>query len=197
MAEAAAAADPAPAGGGGSKLPLIIALVNSLAVLGAAGFLGYTKLVFKRPQITEHSERKRLADAPKVEEKHTPGVLMFDPLVVNIQAYPGAPKAADGTQRQIEGKLHYAQIGFGLELRNEKRKEEVESLRPIIVDKIISLLGRKAFHELTTIQGRYLVRQQILDLINGVIATSAAKPGEEPAKESLVSNVFFTHFFAQ
>ncbi len=196
MASEASEAPPVD-GGGPSKLPLIVALVNTLAVLGAAGFLGYSKLVYKRPKITEHTERKRLAEVAKVDEAQAPATVMFEPLVVNIQSYPNAPKAADGTSRQIQGKLHYAQIGFGLEIRNEKRKEEIESLRPIIIDKIISLLGRKAFHELTTIQGRYLVRQQILDLINEVVAASSAKPGEEPAKESLVSNVFFTHFFAQ
>jgi flagellar basal body-associated protein FliL len=176
---------------------MIIALVNTLAVLGAAGFMAYTKIVFKRPPITETTERKRLAEAPKTVEANKPGVVMFDPLVVNIRAYPDAPKPADGTARQIEGKLHYAQIGFGLEVRSEDRKGEIETLRPIIVDKIISLLGRKAFHDLTTIQGRYLVRQQILDLVNEVIAAAKTPEGEEPIKETLVTNVFFTHFFAQ
>ena len=162
MATHAKADIPAP-----SRSPLILALVNSVAVLAAGGMLLYTQVLYKRPPITENSERVRI-EALKAAHlpSPTPGFLMFEPVTVNIASSPVSPKPADGTQEQIQGKLHYASLGFALQLRDLNRKDDLDPLRPQILDMVLAILGKKQFQELTTVQGRYLLRSQILQAVN-------------------------------
>lgn len=177
---------------GPSKLPLILVLVNSIAVLAATGFLAYTKLVFKRPTITEETERARLAVAhASPRPPATPGTVVFEAMTVNIAANPNEAKPADGTSQQLQGKLHYVNLGFVLEIGDSSRKADIETLRPQIMDRLLSILGRKQFHELSTVQGRYVLRSQIMDLGNELVSGRAR--GTEP----LVTNVYFTQFIVQ
>ena len=108
---------PAPApsagGGGGSKLPLLLGLVNVLALLAAAGLLYYTRMVFKRPVITESGERARLAKMHASPlPPSIPMTIAFEPLTVNIESTPVAPKADEKSNQLIQGKLHYVTLGF-------------------------------------------------------------------------------------
>ncbi|OFZ56497.1 MAG: hypothetical protein A2428_13685 [Bdellovibrionales bacterium RIFOXYC1_FULL_54_43] len=177
-----------------NKGPLIVVILNVVVALGAAGVLFYTKLVYKRPAITEHGERTRLASVhASPGPLATPATITFEPVIVNIEPVPQQPRAADGTSQQIEGKLHYSTVGFALEIRDGSKKEVIETLRPIIMDKFISLLGRKGFKELTTVQGRYLLRTQLLESVNQIVA----KASEEAARDGLVTNIYFTQFIVQ
>lgn len=175
-----------------TSILLIVALLNSLAVLAAAGFLVYTKFFFKRPPITEEGERTRLALQKAAPAKTTPGTVVFDSMTVNIATAPLQPKAADGTPRQLDGKLHYATVGFVLEVRDETQKGKVEGLRSVIMDQFLSMIGRKQFHELTTVQGRYVFRVQILEMVNQLLAKKYPS-----ISDPLVINLFFTTFMVQ
>lgn len=190
----AEAKEKAPAKGS-SKGPLILALVNTLAVLAAMGFMAYSKLIFKRPVITEESERARIAaEQAKPKAPVIPGTVTFEPFTVNISPTPGQAKPADGTTEQIQGKLHYATVGFALEITDIARKSELETVRPIIMDRLLAALGRKAYHELTTVQGRYIVRTQIIELVNEALRKAGGAPTAGP---DLVTNVYFTQFVVQ
>ena len=70
-----------------------------------------------------------------------------------------------------------------------KYKEELEANRPILLDGVLQILGKKDFNELTTVQGRYVLRTQILDLANEM----SKRKGRDP----LFTNVYFTHFIVQ
>src|SRR4051812_7382694 len=95
----AKAAEAAPSGPKSSKLPLLLALVNTLAVLGAAGFLYYTKMVYKPPTITEESERTRLeAEKAKPPAQLVAGTVTFSPVTVNIQPSGTSPHPAGGSE---------------------------------------------------------------------------------------------------
>jgi flagellar basal body-associated protein FliL len=171
---------------------LLLPLLNTVAVIVVLGALVYTQILYKRPEITESSERERLA-ALKASPIPTavPGTLVFERVVVNIKSNPEAPKPADGTGQQLQGKLHYVTMGFALEMKDTSRTEALEKLRPVIMDGVLSTLGRKSFQELTTVQGRYVVKTQILDLANQI----AMK--ELSLKDPLVTNVYFTDFIVQ
>jgi hypothetical protein len=160
--------------------------------MGVLGLAVYTKVIYKRPVITESSERERLSAlhaSPTPPPK--PGLITFEPVTINIQSVPHAPKPADSQARQIEGKLHYLTVGFALEIKNMSMKDQVENLRPVIMDQLLAIVGRKAFNELTTVQGRYVLRAQILETVNRIIT-------KEPAtKNPVVTNVFFNQFIVQ
>ncbi|MCM2276446.1 MAG: flagellar basal body-associated FliL family protein [Oligoflexia bacterium] len=196
-----AAANKDEAAPGVAKRPmdvaLIVGLANSLVALAALGTLAYTKILYKRPAITEQSERARLAQLKlKPEIAVTPGAMTFEPLTVNIQSTPRQARAADGTPNQIEGKLHFVTLSFTLEIRDESRKAELQDIRPLFLDKLLGLLGRKTFQELSTVQGRYILKTQILEAVNQLLAQRANKP-ETLAGNGLVTAVHFTHFVVQ
>ncbi|MBY0471287.1 flagellar basal body-associated FliL family protein [bacterium] len=194
--EGAAAEKPA----GPGPLGLIAVLVNTVAILSVMGLVIYTRILYKRPKVTEHGERARLEEA-KATPAHPlePGTVQFEPLTVNIQSVPGQPRPLPGAPQEIRGKFHYVTLGFALELRDISLKDQLEIVRPVLVDRVISLIGRKSFSELVTVQGRYLVKTQILDQANALIQKSLNTGKEPNAKkpDAFVTNVFFTHFIVQ
>ena len=169
----------------GSKGPTILILVNSLGILLALGALVYTQFYFKRPNITESSERSRIENVYKKPNLIQRGQVIFQTMTVNIQSIPNNPNYQSDTASKMAGKIHYATLGFVIEIKDASKISQIESVRPIFTDKLISVLGRKEFHELNTVQGRYLLRTEIIELVNQLV------------KEPLASNVFFTQFIVQ
>jgi flagellar basal body-associated protein FliL len=185
-----------PAGPKAPMGPLILGLLNTIVILAAVGMLAYTKLVFKRPPITEEGEREKieaLKSAPKASTVH--GYVQFDPVTINISAIPTQPKNPEGSgEAQVQGKLHYATIGFSLELPDVGRKEELESIKPLIADQFLALTGRKQFHELTSVQGRYVLKTQMIEIVNNLANKRLA---EGSMKGPLVSDLYFNQFIVQ
>lgn len=193
---APAEAAEADAGPKPPKLPLILGLVNTVVILAAVGMLTYTKLLYKRPQITEDGEREKIAAqqaAPKTVSNT--GYVAWEPITINISPSPPNPKPADGTSTQIQGKLHYATVGFSMELNDIARKDEIEALRPLITDQFLALVGRKQFHELTSVQGRYVLKTQLIEIVNALAAKR--RPADKPDPGPLVNNLFFIQFIVQ
>ena len=184
--EAAEDEKPVAAGPPKPKAPLILAIVNLLALLGALGTFVYTKMVYKRPAITERGERARLAEEAggQAEMPHVPGHVHFDKFTVNIRPTPAIPQPSE-TPSQIKGKQHYATLGFSLQIRDQTEGASIESIRPLIMDELLMLLGKKAYEDLTTVQGRFLLRSQILEIVNRLL------------KEPIVTNVYFNEFIVQ
>lgn len=173
---------------------MILAIVNSVALLAAAGLMAYSKLLFKRPPITESSERARLAETKaKPKPAATPGNIPFDRFTANLSG-SGAPAKMADPSPAAQGKLHNVTLTFVVEVRDLGRKAEIDETRSIIMDRVLSLLGRKQFHDLTTAQGRYILRSQMIDLMNQVLVERDPKSiGQDP----LVVNLFFTEFIVQ
>ena len=173
-----------------SKALLIAALLNILAILGTGGFFYYTRFIFKRPAITETKERERIITQHKeAVASDTPTYINFDPTTMNIEAIPASAAPTDGAAKpvaSVDGKLHYATIAFAIEINDEGEKNIFEDLRTIIMDRVISIVGKKKFQELATVQGRYLLRTQILDSVRQL---------KIPA--GLVTNIYFTTFIVQ
>ncbi|MGZ3699151.1 MAG: flagellar basal body-associated FliL family protein [Bdellovibrionota bacterium] len=199
MADAAPPLPPGAAAPGPPKGPIFLALLNTLAILGTVGLLYYTRMLYQRPAITEAGERDRLAEAkasPLAPAK--PALIKFDPFTANISPSPDAPKPADGTARQLQGKLHYVTVGFALEIRDENQKDLIDEIRPQLMDRLLQLLGHKAFQDLTSVQGRYILRTQILETANKLIASGMKSLHEDPRnRDGLISNVYLTQIVVQ
>jgi Flagellar basal body-associated protein FliL len=183
-----------PPGGEAPSQPLpIVPLLNSITLLGALGFLVYSKVLYHRPAITEDGERARLEQLNAAPTATIPALVKFDPVTINIEPNPKAPKPADGTFEQIQGKLHYITIGFSIEIRDEMKSDLIENVRPIIMDKLGVILGKRRFHELTTVQGRFTLHSQILDMINQTVSSYHHAHLREP----LATQLYFTQFLVQ
>lgn len=180
---------PAPATSPLPRGSLLLALVQSIVVVIAVLFLGYTRLIFKRPRITEQSERARLTQI-KSQPQHelVPTSLKFDETVVNLAL----------NSETEPSKSHYLTVTFTMEITDDRKKEAVETLRPILLDRFLSLIGRKKMEEINHPQGRYLLRNQMMDTANEILTTYLTESHVvAPNSPPLVSNIHFTQFIAQ
>jgi flagellar FliL protein len=177
MADAAAETPPPSTSTGGSnKLVIVVVIVNLIALFAVIGIFVKTRILFKRPAITEHQERARIAEPETAKSATGPAQMVnFNELGVNI-------RVPDSNVPR------FVKLSFALEVRDEKRMAEIERFRPIIVDKVISFVGRKSYEELVTVQGRYLLRTQILEGINELLSTDLTN------RTSAVTAVYITHF---
>jgi len=177
-----------PASGGGLKallgnLPVMVGLLSSLATLGTLGFVAYAKLIFKRPPITEYSERQRLELRKKQKvEVFNPGYIKFEKFLAHIKPEGLEPRFAGESRSGSHPKLRYLSVAFVLEVGDESQASKIEDVKPQFMDALISTLGRKTYAELNTLQGRYLLRNEIVDQANELV------------KKPIVTNVFFTDF---
>lgn len=161
------------------KLGLILGLVNTIAVAAVLGLFVYTKMVYKRPPITEGQERKRLTTAAhKTEVVHDQkkGIVALDPITANLDPY------TDAAGKQ---KMHYISLALSVEIRSEKEIAKFNEIKPIVQDQILQQLGKRKFEDLNQVQGRYLFRSTIIDATNNYL------------KEPLVTEVYFTDFLLQ
>ena len=161
------------------KIGLILGLVNTLAIAAVLGLFVYTKLIFKRPAITEDKERARIAKVESAAPVSKPSdrVLMpLDPVTVNLDGYQGA----DG-----KPKTHYASLTLSLEVRSEQDRAKVNEAKPAILDHIIQNLSKRKFEELNQVQGRYVFKSQVIDDANAYL------------KAPLITEVFLVDLLLQ
>lgn len=161
------------------KLGLILGLVNTLVIAGVLGLFVYTKMVYKRPPITESQERKRLASTQqKVEVVHNQkkGIVPLDAITANLDPY----NTPDGKQ-----KMHYIAMSLAVEVRSEQEVHKFDAIKPIVLDQILQQLGKKTFEDLNQVQGRYLFRSLIIDATNAYL------------KEPVITEIYFTDFLLQ
>jgi flagellar FliL protein len=161
------------------KIPLILGLVNTIAIVVVLALFVYTKLIFKRPAITESMERAKLSannEKAVLTQTGKRGFVPLDPITANLDPYTDA----EGKQ-----KTHYVSLAMSIEVRDEKEIYRFEEIKPFIQDQIIQQIGKKTFDDLNQVQGRYLFRSLIIDAANAYL------------KDTVVTEVYFTDFLLQ
>ncbi len=161
------------------KITLLLGVLNTIAIAAVLGLFVYTKMVFKRPAITEHEERAKLvANANKLDTGASGKkmIIQLDPITVNLDTF----KDKDGKEV-----AHYASVSLAIEIRDEKDAARFNDVKAVIMDQIIQNLGKKKFEELNQVQGRYLFRSQIIDSANDYL------------KKPVVTEVYFSDFLLQ
>lgn len=151
-APAAPSAEAAPpAKGSKKKLILIIAIV--LTVLAAGGAAAYTMLL--KPADGQAAEEK-------VEEPSGPPTfVVMDQFVVNL-AEP------DSTR--------YLQIGITYEVSGPATSEEIKNFTPVIRSRILLVLSGKNVSNLTSIEGKQQLMDELVDLARVTIKGDPKDP---------------------
>lgn len=153
----------------GGKLKLIIILVVALIILGGGGFLAY-KLFLAPKGEGEHGAEaaKKEVTAPANE------VGMLYPLetfIVNMADNDGS---------------RYLKVTIQLELdKTEKLKEELDKRVPQLRDAILTILSAKTYEEISSAQGKLILKQEILRRLNSLLPFGA------------ITNIYFTEFVSQ
>lgn len=175
--ESAAEAAPPPKPSAFKDPNVLLGIVNTLAIIGALGMMVYVRLIFERPKITEPQERAKLEEKKEELDPSDLKVLLpFEEMTLNI-----APRKTE----QGLGKYHFLTVSFALELHSSSAQAELESVQAVFLDRFLSIVGKKGFHELNTVQGRYILRAEIIDMANALL------------KKPIVSNILFTRFVVQ
>lgn len=79
----------------------------------------------------------------------------------------------------------YLKVKIALEMDSEKLKSEMDERLPEFRDGIITLLSSKSYKDISDYSGKYQLRQEILNMINGYL------------KSGKIRNVYFTEFIVQ
>lgn len=149
--------------------------------------MAYSKLVFKRPSITEASELKRQT---ALHAKPPPPLITaavdFPPVTLNIQPSPTVPGAIR------TGKAHYATVGFSIEIHDRSYVGLIEATRPLVLDQLGLLIGRRSVRELDTVQGKYTLASDLIEVINKLFLEHSHKKVKD-----LATNIYFTEFLVQ
>ena len=79
----------------------------------------------------------------------------------------------------------YLKAKIELELDNEKLTKEIDKRLPQFRDTILTLLSSKSNDEIKTLEGKYLLREEIVSMLNQFLTTGK------------VVNIYFTDFIVQ
>jgi flagellar basal body-associated protein FliL len=161
-----------------NKLGLLLGLFNTVVIAAVLGLFVYTKIIFKRPPITESKERARLL-ANKNKAAKPPAksmIITLDPVSANLDPYTDT----DGKQ-----KVHYVSLTIAVEIRDEKEESKFDTAKPVVLDRVIQNLGKKKFEDLNQVQGRYVFRSQIIDAANDYLGAP------------IVTEIYFSDFLLQ
>lgn len=154
----AVAPPPSPKG----PMRLVLILLPAMILLGGGGYLGWGLL---RPaHVPEQAQKAPEPQAP-------PPKVAMKPFVVNLQDTGEIPR--------------YLKVEFDLELRPGSPTQELEAKMAELRDSIIVLLSSKRSQELSSIEGKDRLREEILSRLNSRLQSAT------------VGRVFFKDFIIQ
>ncbi len=159
-----------------SKLSLFLGILNSLAALAVLGLFVYSKVLYKRPVMTESAERVKLQKKEKLAAPMVKALVQLEPVTSNLDLY-----------KNEAGKevAHLVSLTAVIEIRDEKEKERFEKVRPIFMDQLLEKLGHRTFQDLNQVQGRYLLRSELIESMNKIFG------------EPVLTEIYFLDFLLQ
>jgi flagellar FliL protein len=151
---------------------LLVLLIGALMVLmlgmGGGLFMMWTKI-----SALNTASVANASNDPNLEEtiEHPLGpIFSLDTFIVNL---------AD------KGGNRYLRVTMDLELGNSELEAEITKRLPQVRDSILMILPTKRFEDISTVQGKTTLRDQIMETINGFLA------------QGKITNIFFKEFVVQ
>ncbi|MBN2333710.1 MAG: flagellar basal body-associated FliL family protein [Deltaproteobacteria bacterium] len=135
------------------KLFLIIIIIIALLVVGGGGFAIYYFFLAPKPPTAEELAQMEAAKRPKPEILP---VFSLKPFVVNL---------AGGSGRR------YLKVSMKLELSSEDLLAEIDKRQPQIRDVILTLLSSKTSDEVNSMEGKFILREEIVKRVNTFLIT--------------------------
>lgn len=151
-----------------SKSRLVMIIVVILVLLGGGGAAWY----FMQPEPTgkENSEVKKEAKAASA----APVFMTLETFTVNLLPDPGE---------------QYLQTDISLRLSKAANEALIKQFMPLVKAQTLMILSSKRSSEISSIEGKNTLSQEIADNINKLLAQNG--------KDPVVSGVFFTSFIIQ
>lgn len=181
MADAAAADEKASVAAPAPAFPIKLLIIVSVVALlfGLGGAVVAVKFLGGSDKGADTSDEHK-TDAPAKSESHgggkqgqaaAPGAMFdLDPFIVNLADTPD---------------VRYLKITIKLEVENEAVSTDLSARVPQVRDAVLVLLSSKDVNAVRTTQGKFQLRDEITQRINGLLP----KPG--------VRSAYFTDFVVQ
>lgn len=192
MADAEAKDSDAPAR---KPLPLglILLVLNMLSLLGVLGAVVYTQILYKRPVITETVEREKIVqEFAKKPTEMKKVIVSFEPIQANLKPTPIGVQVPGGPPQQM--KAHFLNTTIAMELLDSDFEPTVKGRLPKFLDQLLKELGDTSVDELSTVQGRFLLRSKIAGMMNDLVREEKKLP---PTSTPVVTSVYFSDFVVQ
>jgi flagellar FliL protein len=143
------------------KLKWII-LVVLLLVLGGGGYFAYTQFLQKPPDQAETGEEGAEEGAAAEEEmaEGESSMVTLPTFLVNL---------ADPLGRR------YLKLTVDVEVKNEAAAEELRENEAKVRDAIILLLSSKSYSDLSTLEGKILLKKEIVERLNLLLGSPKVK----------------------
>lgn len=182
MADAATADSKAPVNVAGPVLPikLLIIVVLVALVVGVGGAVLAVKLLGGSGKAAESAEDTKTETSAKAEPRGeagkrgpatTPGVMFdLDPFIVNLADQP---------------EIRYLKITIKLEVENETVAADLAARVAQVRDTVLVLLSSKDVNTVRTPQGKFQLRDEITQRVNGLLPKSG------------IRSAYFTEFVVQ
>ncbi len=162
-------------GGGGKKKLIILIVIGLLVVLSSIGGTLFLLGFFDSDEDAEQ-EGEAAEVVEQVEEKPQPA--MYFPIkpafVVNFQA---------------RGRQRYLQAEITVMTRDMDIFNAMQTHAPLIKNRVVMVLSGEVYGELQTDEGKELLRQKVLDALQGIMEQEVGKMG--------IEEVLFTGFVMQ
>ncbi len=151
-----------------SKTVLIIIISVAVLFMGMMG-AGFFILWNKISQVPV--DPSKVAEMSVEEEENVIGPLYpLDTMIVNL--------SDDGGKR-------YLRVTMALELSDPESVDTIESRLPQIRDAVLMILPTKTYNDVSTTDGKIVLRNQIMEKINTLMT------------KGRVNNIYFTEFVVQ
>jgi flagellar protein FliL len=183
MADAAEADGKTPGAAPAPPFPIkLLIIVSVIALLfGVGGAVVAVKFLGGSDKNTDHADEHKVETAAKPDTQSggsgksgqaaTPGVMFdLDPFIVNLADVPD---------------VRYLKLTVKLEVDNDAISANLSARVPQVRDAILVLLSSKDVNAVRTTQGKFQLRDEITQRINGLLP----KPG--------VRSAYFTDFVVQ
>jgi len=149
---------------GNKKLIIIIVIaVVVVLVLAGGGYFGYKMLTDKNNGgNSEHEQEEELITDTVV--------IPFDPFILNL---------AD--------RGRYLKLAIQVELADQRHEKIIDAKLPLLRDAIIMLISDKSAQSISSAEGKFQLKEEILYRANSVIGL----------KKDIITSIYFTNFVMQ
>jgi len=150
------------------KLMLIVIIISGifLVIMGVGFYVLWNKVSIPDPQMEQVKEET----SEESNQDIIRPVFSLDTFIVNLSD---------------RGGTKYLRMTMDLELSNKDTTAEVEKRLPQIRDAILTILPAKASKDITSIEGKTALRDEIMARLNSFM------------KNGSVTNIYFTEFVIQ
>ncbi len=145
------------------KSKLLIIIIVAVVLVGGGGFFAYTKFLAKPKQAEADQQQQQ----QKVKEEQ-PVLFALDPFVVNLSE-----------------RGRFLKCTMQLELIDKSFEDLAKEKTPPIRDAIITLISSKTADSITTPEGKFQLKDEILMRANAAVG------------KDIFKNVYFTEFVMQ